>query len=117
MKKKIIHKVIVLLGSLVAFLGMVCFFNMYLEKQINVLYSNNIEHMYDNKTEYVLHKSIKDENKVLLGSSELSSPVKQNPIYMFPNSDCKFDITIDGRAHVQSLLQAMKITSLETRNS
>ena len=48
----------------------------------------------------------KEKDLILLGSSELSSPVDQNPINMFPSTKSEYDVSILGRAYTQSLQHA-----------
>lgn len=112
--KKRVRQLIVIVGTLMIFSVMLYLFNGYLDRQIPHLYSEVIERECGNQSEYVLKKSVEDGNLLLLGSSELYSPVKQCPIYMYPNSKIKADVTIDGTAHVQSMLHAMNLTSLQT---
>lgn len=54
----------------------------------------------------------KEGDLLLLGSSELSSKVPQNPINMFPFKGADYDVSIFGRAHSQSLQQASILSSI-----
>lgn len=85
--------------------------NSYLNYEIERMYTGIVERQYTNQNEYVIKKSVEEGNLLLLGSSELSSPVEQNPVRMFPNSECTSGITVDGVAHVQSLLHSMNLGS------
>lgn len=53
----------------------------------------------------------KEKDLILLGSSELSSPVDQNPINMFPSTKSEYDVSILGRAYTQSLQHAAMLNS------
>lgn len=117
MKKRVIHGLYVVIGTIILFAGSLFSFNKYLDNEIEEMYSNGYERNYGNKSDYVIKKSVYKDNLIVFGSSELSAIVEQNPVNMFPNSDLNADITIDGQAYVQSLLQSMNIASLEKGNS
>lgn len=53
-----------------------------------------------------------DGDLILLGSSELSSEVNQNPINMFPNNYADYDVSIYGRAYTQSLQHATILSNI-----
>lgn len=74
-------------------------------KALNLQYEDPTK----DKGEVILKKSMANGNLMLLGSSELSSPVDQNPVNMFPNTTLPDNLTIVGQAYVQSLLHAMKV--------
>ena len=112
MKKQLIHGAIILLGTIIIFMSMFLLINRYIDNEIEKMYTNYLEHEYGTKSNYVLEKSVDKDNLIILGSSELSSMVEQNPVNMFPNSDLDADVTIVGRAYVQSLLQSMNIATL-----
>ncbi|MBC5687537.1 D-alanyl-lipoteichoic acid biosynthesis protein DltD [Mediterraneibacter sp. NSJ-55] len=112
MKKQLIHGATILLGTIIIFMSMFLLINRYIDNEIEKMYTNYLEHEYGTKSNYVLEKSVDRDNLIILGSSELSSMVEQNPVNMFPNSDLEADVTIVGRAYVQSLLQSMNIATL-----
>lgn len=60
----------------------------------------------------ILDHDAKNNNLIILGSSEFGSNVPQNPRYMFPNSQLNCDVDMVGKAYVQDLLNAVKISSL-----
>lgn len=116
MRKKI-SKVIVTIGCVIF---IVCItlggFNYYLDNKLQQMDLSSVEHKYGNQSDFALEKSIKENNVILMGSSELASPVPQIPVNMFPNQELKSDITIDGVAYVQSLLHSMNLAGM-TKNS
>ncbi|MBE6055214.1 MAG: D-alanyl-lipoteichoic acid biosynthesis protein DltD [Clostridium sartagoforme] len=62
----------------------------------------------------VLKSQMKEDGDLmLLGSSELSSPVEQNPINMFPNNYAEYDVSIFGRAYTQSLQHSTILSNIE----
>ena len=109
MRKKI-SKIIVTIGCVIF---IVCIalggFNYYLDSKLQQMDLSSVEHKYGNQSDFILEESIRANNVILMGSSELSSPVSQNPVNMFPNQDLKSDVTIDGVAYVQSLLHSMNL--------
>lgn len=86
-------------------------FNIYLNKEYeNLKYRKDItevKHTYNQIVRDrggVLKDIIREDGDlILLGSSELSSSVEQNPINVFPFKGAEYDISIFGRAHTQSL--------------
>ncbi len=112
MKKRVVHGLYVVIGTIILFTGCLFLFNSYLDSEIERMYSEQYEYEYGNKSDYVLKKSVNENNLIILGSSELASPVEQNPVKMFPNSELDVNLTIDGQPYVQSLLQAMNMASL-----
>ncbi|MDO4784497.1 MAG: D-alanyl-lipoteichoic acid biosynthesis protein DltD [Propionibacteriaceae bacterium] len=51
-------------------------------------------------------------NLLLLGSSELSSPVAQNPVRFLPAKVSDFDLFLSGRGYTQSLHQATMLAAM-----
>lgn len=65
----------------------------------------------------VLKDKIKEDGDLmLLGSSELSSPVEQNPINIFPFEGAEYDVSIFGRAYTQSLQHATILSNVKGIN-
>ena len=91
--------------------------NNYYKDSLDEKYNPAIGHLYDyefkDKGLSILNKSLKNDDILLMGSSELSSQVVQNPIYLFPNSISNKNVTITGIGHTQSLLQAIKLGALD----
>ncbi len=116
MLKKICRK-----GSLVVIplLITVCFFMWYgsfLDAQITEKYNSSIGHKYVlpeiEKGMCLLRRGAQDDNLILLGSSELSSQVPQNPEYMFPNAQLNRNVMMVGQPSVQDLSHAIRIGAL-----
>jgi len=57
--------------------------------------------------------SIENDDLMLLGSSELSSQVPQNPINLFPFNGADYDINTFGVAHIQSFQHATVLGSIQ----
>ncbi|MDU5106496.1 D-alanyl-lipoteichoic acid biosynthesis protein DltD [Clostridium sp.] len=65
----------------------------------------------------VLKNQMKEEGDLmLLGSSELSSPVEQNPTNIFPFDGAEYDVSIYGRAYTQSLQHATILNNIKNIN-
>ena len=58
-----------------------------------------------------------DGDLILLGSSELSSEVYQNPINIFPFKGAEYDVSIYGRAYTQSLQHTAMLNSISNLKS
>lgn len=58
-------------------------------------------------------KMREDGDLILLGSSELSSPVDQNPISIFPFEGANYDISIFGRSHTQTLQHSTILSNIK----
>jgi D-alanine transfer protein len=66
----------------------------------------------------LLKDEMHDEGDLmLLGSSELSSPVNQNPINVFPFKGAEYDVSIYGRAYTQTLQHSTIISNTNNINS
>lgn len=55
----------------------------------------------------------KENDLMILGSSELASPVDQLPANIFPFSGAEYDVSIYGRAYTQSLQHATIISNIQ----
>ncbi|MDY4252044.1 MULTISPECIES: D-alanyl-lipoteichoic acid biosynthesis protein DltD [unclassified Clostridium] len=55
----------------------------------------------------------KENDLMILGSSELASPVDQLPTNIFPFSGAEYDVSIYGRAYTQSLQHATIISNIQ----
>lgn len=113
-------KIISLLGSLlvavaVTFAVLNCF-SVWLDGQLAELDSKQIllnnGAIEKDQGLYLLQRSVRHGDLFLIGSSELSSPVPQNPISLFPNQDLPVQIDKVGRAHKQSLLDGIMLGAL-----
>ena len=97
------------------------FFNCYVDKKYKELEGKkditSIKHTYDHIIRDrggVLKDEMRAESDLLLlGSSELSSPVYQNPINIFPFEGADYDVSIFGRAYTQSLQHSNIIANIK----
>lgn len=89
----------------------------YLDERISMLKVDNIKYEYGtdikDKGQILLQKCINDDELIMIGSSELGADVPQNPVNMFPNQDFQSNVNRVGRAHAQSLLDSLKLGSLD----
>lgn len=100
-------------------------FNLIVNKEIEQLKSSkdltSIKHAYggDAKKNGVEFRDIclESNDLMLLGSSELSNPVPQNPVNLFPFNDSKYDISIFGSAYVQDLQHAIMLGGGDNYNN
>ena len=65
------------------------------------------------KGTYLLQRGLRDGDFMLLGSSELSSNVPQNPRNMFPNQNLPICVNMVGSAYTQSLLDGIRLGCLD----
>lgn len=96
-------------------------FNIYIDKKYKELIVEkditSIKHTYN----HIIRDRgglLKDEMRregdlILLGSSELSSTVDQNPINVFPFKGADYDVSIFGRAHTQTLQHSAILSSTQ----
>lgn len=93
--------------------------NAIIDKKVKVMLAErdltSIKHTYNHLIKDrggVLKDKMNNENDLmLLGSSELSSSVNQNPITFFPFKGAEYDVSIYGRAYTQSLQQTTIISN------
>lgn len=90
----------------------------YLEERINTLYAQHavtVNHAMGvpskDKGNILAAKSLENHNMVVLGSSELGSPVPENIRKLFPNNLYPSDITCFGHAYVQNFEHAMNLAA------
>lgn len=94
-------------------------FNMIINKKVKMMLEKkdltSIKHTYNHLIKDkggALKNAMHDENDLmLLGSSELSAPVSQNPITFFPFKGAEYDVSIYGRAYTQSLQHSTIISN------
>lgn len=110
----IIHFVIVIFAIIVLYNA----YSYYLDCRIAELYSQHmttINHTHGcdikDKGNVLIEKSMTESNMVIMGSSELSSDVPENPKNFFPNNIYGSDASFVGHAYVQNALHAMNIGS------
>lgn len=89
----------------------------FLNTQIDSLYNPALARTYGvdemNKGIKLLEHNAKQDDLIILGSSELDSWVPQNSKNMFPNSELNCNVDLVGRAVVQDLADAIKIGALQ----
>lgn len=94
-------------------------YNQFLDRELDNIYeqtggyNSSIAHTsgvrtLDNGVE-LIKRNAEQGNLLILGSSELTSPVPQNPKYMFPNQQLNCNVDLIGHASVQSLLDAIRV--------
>ena len=86
----------------------------YLDKQIAKIYPKASDQLMTESTldvrqkgKILSDKSIKDSKMTLLGSSELSAPVSQNPLKLFPNTQYPYNVSFFGHECVQNYNDAI----------
>lgn len=89
----------------------------FLNTQIDSLYNPALARTYGvdemNKGIKLLEHNAKQDDLIILGSSELDSWVPQNSKNMFPNSELNCNVDLVGKAVVQDLADAIKIGALQ----
>ncbi len=107
-----IHFMVIVFGVMVFY----TVYDSYLEKRINERYrfvASMANHAngapVKDKGNIVLEESLTTSNMLIMGSSELSSPVSENPKNLFPNNLYDGDASFVGHAYVQNALHAMNL--------
>lgn len=117
MKGRVMKKLVSVAAALITVAAAAVMFESWLDHQIDKIYdvpayTKPVNLQYDDYTkdkgQLILEKSMENGNVILMGSSELNSWARQNPVNMFPNTTLNEDLTIVGQAYVQSLLHSMK---------
>lgn len=102
-----------------------CAFNVILDKKYEEMRGQkdltSVKHTYNHIIRDrggLLKDQMHEENDLmLLGSSELSSSVVQNPINVFPFKGAEYDVSIFGRAYTQTLQHTAMLNSISNLNS
>lgn len=106
---KVLRRVIVVTCLLLV--SMLVFENL-LTKKLNDIYDDSLGHEYAvDLSQYRFNTSLDRNNLMLLGSSELSSPVEQNPRDFFPIKTFDAKPTVVGVAYVQDLQHSINVGS------
>lgn len=117
MNKTLLKFLSLFIGALVITIFCANLYEGYLDEKLELLKAENAKRQYNlvvrDKGHSILKKLSTEDNILILGSSELGVDVPQNPKYLFPNKQVKAGVAIVGRAHTQSLLDAIKLVSLE----
>lgn len=115
---KIAKKILLFLIPLCVLLLALMAYDKYLSKNIDLFYNPAVGRTYRidemNKGIKILKHNAQNNDLIILGSSELANSdyIPQNPAHMFPNSELNSNVSLVGRAYVQSLLNSMKIAAL-----
>lgn len=104
---------------IVCILVFVSAFNMVVDKKYKKLLESKdittLKHTYNqiirDRGEVLKDSMHSDNDLMILGSSELSSPLDQNPVKMFPSKEANYDVSIYGRAHTQTLQHSAILSS------
>lgn len=103
---------VLIIGGLIFFN---CHINLVIERELDKKDLSEIKHEYGNvirdRGGAIKNYACKKGDLLLLGSSELNSPVEQNPIRMFPSKDSNYDVIALGRAYTQSLQHSAILAS------
>lgn len=94
-------------------------FNSILDKKYELLKDkkdmSKVKHTYNHivrdRGGLLKDQMLKEGDLMLLGSSELSSPVNQNPINIFPFKGADYDVSIYGRSYTQTLQHSTIISN------
>lgn len=91
-------------------------YHSFLRREVNARYNSALGRTYGvdemNKGIELLTHNAEKGDLILLGSSELDANVPQNPKNYFPNKQLDCDVSLVGRAYVQSGLNAIKVGAL-----
>ena len=95
------------------------FISKWLDSELQALDNKNVEMnngiaIKDNGL-YLIQRSLRHGDILMIGSSELSAPVEQNPVNMYPNNDLSVNINKIGGAHRESLLDAILLGGLDVK--
>ncbi len=115
-----VRKIASYLGSLlIAILvtvGVLSAYSHWLDQQLALLEHKRVVLDNGNRTKdqglYLLQRSVRQGDFILVGTSELSSPVPQNPKNIFPNQELSLPINMVGRAYKQSLLDGIMLGAI-----
>lgn len=99
--------------------------NKFLDKKYESLKDikdiSSVKHTYNNivrdRGGLLKDKMKSDDDLMLLGSSELSAKIEQNPINFFPFEGADYDVSIYGRAHTQTLQHSAILSSTNNLKS
>lgn len=109
-------------------IGIAILFIFYFNFEINNKYNElinekditSIKHTYNqiirDRGGVLKDKMKEDGDLMIFGSSELSSPVDQNPINIFPFKEAEYEVSIYGRAYTQSLQHATILSNIDNLN-
>lgn len=117
--KKLRRLVIALFSVVIMFIIGASSYNKYLDKELSKFYDKGISsdngYKEKDKGTELQGIAIEQNNFMLYGSSELSSPVPQNPAKVFPNKDNNFIVNKVGRGHDQNLQHLINFGALDNK--
>ncbi|MFQ8600865.1 MAG: D-alanyl-lipoteichoic acid biosynthesis protein DltD [Oscillospiraceae bacterium] len=116
MAKKTIQILSIVLIPVLLAVGVLIGYRSFLVHEISARYNSALGRTYGvdemNKGIALLRHNAEKGDLILLGSSELSADIPQNPKNYFPNVQMDSDISLVGRAYVQSGLNSVKVGAL-----
>lgn len=116
-----IYKCLNIVGIVViAVVGILYSYTMWLDRELALLDTKCVNldsNIIKDKGLYLLQRSLKKGDLLLIGSSELSAPVEQNPINIYPNKELPANINKIGHAHQQCLLDGIMLGALRKDDS
>lgn len=116
MKNKIFKIVLYIIGVIVILYTVVFIYSAYLDRQIKQLYIEKgdvadrcVGLSVKDKGNVLIDAAMKRNDLLMMGSSELGSPVPEKPQAMFPNNFYNNNVSCVGHAYVQNYLHAIDI--------
>lgn len=111
-RNSIFITIIVIMGLIATYRCAIDYFDgkieqLYNQKKVNIDKTSGIAEK--DKGNVLVRAGLKQGEVLLLGSSELGSPVPENPKNLFPNNQFEGDVTFAGHALVQNYLQALNV--------
>jgi D-alanine transfer protein len=114
--KELKKLVIALFSVIIIFIIGGFLYNKYLDKELSKTYIQSISAVNGtaekDKGIALQGIGVEKNNFMLYGSSELSSPVPQNPSRVFPNKENTFLVNLVGRGHDQNLQHSINYGAL-----
>ena len=116
-----IYKCLNIVGIvIIAVVGILYSYTMWLDRELALLDAKCVNldsNIIKDKGLYLLQRSLKKGDLLLIGSSELGAPVEQNPINIYPNNELLVNINKNGHAHQQCLLDGIMLGALRKDDS
>lgn len=116
-----IYKCLNIVGIvIIAVVGILYSYTMWLDRELALLDAKCVNldsNIIKDKGLYLLQRSLKKGDLLLIGSSELGAPVEQNPINIYPNNELLVNINKIGHAHQQCLLDGIMLGALRKDDS
>ncbi|MSU09639.1 D-alanyl-lipoteichoic acid biosynthesis protein DltD [Veillonellaceae bacterium WCA-693-APC-5D-A] len=116
-----IYKCLNIIGIVVIAVAVIlCSCTMWLDWELAILDDKHVNldsNIRKDSGMYLLQRSLKKGDLLLIGSSELSAPVEQNPINLYPNNELPANINKIGHAYQQCLLDGIMLGALRKDDS